>query len=254
MKTRSYFFLAFFAVLMLGCQLTTPMTGPQPTATAPAPACEICFDYSGLATRLMVETVPAVPESSPDGPYWEGTPQFRRLTLLGYPVTQSLRQPQLFVFAIADLAPANEAMAKYAEDLKTLLQTKSAGQQIPFLPISNESQLFRARMEFVDFKGGQGVLFLTQINQGLGPVNNSELIYAFQGLTNDGKYYVSAILPVTHPDLPADFETGMKTMPPVEEYVKYHSDMIDWLYNQPADSFKPSLEVLSNMIRSIEIK
>ncbi len=117
MKTRSFFFFAFFAVLLLGCQLTTSSTGPQPTATTSAPACEICFDYSGLASQVSLETVPAAPKSSPDGPYWEGTPQYRRLTLLGYSVTQHMRQPQINVYAIADLAPANETMAKFAEDL-----------------------------------------------------------------------------------------------------------------------------------------
>jgi hypothetical protein len=31
-----------------------------------------------------------------------------------------------------------------------------------------------------------------------------ELVYTFQGLRDDGKWYVSAILPVNHPSLSAD--------------------------------------------------
>ena len=60
------------------------------------------------------------------------------------------------------------------------------------------------QVQYLDFKSGTGVRFLTQFNNGMAPVNNHDLIYTFQGLTSDGKYYIAAVLPVTHPDLPAN--------------------------------------------------
>jgi hypothetical protein len=255
MKTRSTILLAAAALLLFGCQLTAvaPTPTPLPPST-PVPVGnpgEVSLDYSAIASNISLETVPAT-TATPGGPYWEGTPEYFRYTLQGYPVSNHNRAPQLFIFKVADLAPANEAMAGYAADLQTLLQNHQAGNQIPFLPISSESQMFRARMEFVDFKSGQGVIFLTRLGQGIVPINNSDLILAFQGLTYDGKYYLSAILPVTLPDLPADAASGQ--LPDFNELPAYLNDTIKMLEDQPAGSFTPSLETLNALIRSIEVK
>ncbi len=250
MKTKLLILLTVSMLILAGCNFAAPTTSPQPTDTPSGNPGDISFDFSPVAQNVSLENVAAVPATE-GGPFWEGTPQYRRLTLQGYPVTGNAFQPQIYVYAVADLAPANEAMAKYAADLQALLQTRQAGNQLPFLPLSNLAQLVRARMEFVNFKSGQGVQFLTQLSQGIGPINNSELIFAFQGLTSDGKYYIAAILPVTHPELPADAAGAQQSL---EDYSAYRSSIIDWLDTQPAGSFTPSLDALSAMIRSIEVK
>ena len=63
------------------------------------------------------------------------------------------------------------------------------------LPLMNAVQQMHTRVEYVQFKGGEGVSYLAQYAQGPVPVNNGELFYTFQGLTDDGEFYVSAILP-----------------------------------------------------------
>ena len=109
-------------------------------------------------------------------------------------------------------------------------------------------------MEFPDFKSGKGVQFLTQLNQGMGLISNNELIYSFQGLTNDGKYYIAAILPVTHPELPADPKAGEGQIQDLNDYPAYRSSMITLLDQQPAGSFTPDLSKLDALVRSIEDK
>ena len=255
MKTRSSILLAAAALLLFSCQLTAvaPTPTPLPPST-PVPVGnpgEVSLDYSAVAQNISLETVPAA-AATPGGPYWEGAPAYLRYTLQGYPVTTNPRMPQIFIFKVADMAPANAAMAQYAADLQTLLQNHQAGNQIPFLPISSESQMFRACMEFVDFKNGQGVVFLTLLGQGVKLVNNSDLILAFQGLTNDGKYYLSAILPVTQADLPADGASGQ--LPDMSGLSSYLNNTIKMLDDQPAGSFTPSLEALNALVRSIEVK
>jgi hypothetical protein len=162
-----------------------------------------------LVQNLTIETVIEAPAKL-DAPYWEGMPQYRRLTLQGYPVGNHLFKPQVFVYPVADLAKANETAGKAAADLQALLQTRQAGDQLPLLPLSNATQVLHAQMQTLDFKNGKGFRFLTQFAQGMVAVKNHEWIYTFQGLTSDGKYYVAAILPVTNPGLPGSSKLSDK--------------------------------------------
>ena len=102
---------AILALLLSACQpgnVATSLPTVQPTASMPAtqaptatqpPAStpsDISLDLSGLAKDLTVETVPAVPASA-GGPIWEVLPQYRRVTLQGYPVTDHLMKAQIFI-------------------------------------------------------------------------------------------------------------------------------------------------------------
>ena len=44
-----------------------------------------------------------------------------------------------------------------------------------------------SQVQYLDFKNGTGVRYLTQFDQGILPINNYELVYTYQGLTSDGK-------------------------------------------------------------------
>ena len=44
---------------------------------------------------------------------------------------------------------------------------------------------------------GKGVRFVTAFGEGLSGLSNDSLYYVFNGLTDDGLYHVSAILPIT---------------------------------------------------------
>ena len=245
------------AILLSGCApaATTLPTQPLPQPTQPSneTAGDIALDYTTVAQNVTLEAVPAE-AASPDGPFWEGAPAYHLMTLQGYPVANHQRKPQIFIYPAGDLASANENSSKIAADLQALLQTQQAGNQLPFLPLGNDVQLMHAHVEFLDFKSGKGVHFLTQFNQGMGPINNYELIYTFQGLTSDGKYYIAAILPVTNPELPADPKAGEEQTQTLNDYPVYRSSMITLLDQQPAGSFTPDLSKLDALIRSIEVK
>jgi hypothetical protein len=222
----------------------------QPSGGAPA---DITLDYSVVSQDVTVETVAAQPESA-GGPYWEVAPQYRRLTLQGYPVANHLLKPQIFIYPVGDLASANENAAKIAADLQTLLQTQQTGDRLPFLPLINASQVMHAQVQYLDFKSGKGVRFLAQFDQAPLPVNNYELIYTFQGLTGDGKYYIAAVLPLTNPELPAGPQVGEQQAKALNDFPGYLSGIVTLLNRQPAGSFTPGLDKLDALIRSIEVK
>ena len=109
---------AVFSLLITACQpvivatdvppeqpTATVMAEPMPTATQPPAASSsgISLDYTDLAQDISVETIDAVPARA-DGPWWEAKPNHRLVTLQGYPVTNHLLKPQIFIYPVADLA------------------------------------------------------------------------------------------------------------------------------------------------------
>lgn len=255
------------ALLLAACQapaaLTPPVSDPsappEPTAPAadPTPASktgEFSFDVSGAAQGWTGELAAAVPPG-PDRMGWEAMPQHHRAALQGYPVTAHRMQPQIFVYPVDELAAFNPAAAQAAADLQNLLisRTPPAG-ALPQLPLSNDIQALHARVVFLDFQNGSGAAYLTQSNQGPVKINNASLIYTFQGLTADGKFYVAAVLPVTHPNLPAAEQVYSDDPAILAGFQAYLADTAAWLEQQPPASFTPSLSVLDDLIRSIRVE
>ncbi len=244
-------------LLLSACGPAIPATESQPTQT-PAQPTEaaadapggVSLDYSAVAQNVTVETVAAQPASA-DAPSWAAGPEYRRLTLEGYPVANHLHKPQVFVYPAGELASANEGMGQMAVDLAALLQTQQVGDHLPFLPLFNAAQVMHAQVEYLDFQNGKGVRFLTQFDQAPLPINNYELFYTFQGLTSDEKYYIAAILPVTHPDLPADDQVNEDLLNDFQGYLTDTAAMLD---QQPAESFTPNLNQLDALIRSLDVK
>ena len=123
----------------------------------------------------------------------------------------------------------------------------------------NAGQIFSAHMQLIDFKSGKGVRFLTQYDQYAAPVNNHELVYEFQGLTNDGKYYIVAVLPVSSSILPEDEKPespvppGGVPLPASVPDASYYDAVTQALNGMYPDSFNPSLFQLDTLISSITV-
>jgi hypothetical protein len=240
-----------------------PTTTLEPTATV-APAAttvntpdgslHLSLDTGSLATGLQTDTVAAVPAGD-NVPFWEVLPEYTRVTLQGYPISNHLMQPQVFVYPVKDLQQANEGAGAMVASLQTLLQSPREVKTVPFLPLFNASQVMHTRLQPLDFKGGKGLRYLTQFNQGPVPINNSELFYSYQGLTSDGKYYVAAVLPVTQPGLPADGEVTGKEPPEfASDFPVYLANVVRALDSQAPNTFTPNLTQLDAVMSALEIK
>lgn len=258
MKNNIVLFVAVTLLLLSACQMQVTSIQP-PAATQPAvpqqssTTGEIALDYSALAQHVNIETVPAQAATAED-PWWAAAPAYRLITLQGYPVSSHQSEPQIFVYPAGELGSANENMGKVATELQALLQTQQFGEPLPFLPLINAKQVIHPQLQNLDFKDGKGIRFVTLYSQGLVPVNNYELIYTFQGLTSDGKYYVAAVLPVTHPQLPNEPTVNEQLTGVGQDYQNYISRTASLLNEEPANSFMPDLNKLDALIRSLEIK
>ncbi len=217
-------------------------------------AMEFSMNLNNLADRFQSDIIPAVSESE-NPPYWLLMPEYTQITLEGYPISQHSMQAKIYIYPVEELIATNEAAGKVVETLRTLLQDPQEIKDMPFLPLMNQVQVMHTQIQYLEFKNGQGLRYLTEFGQGMVPLNNYELFYTFQGLTNDGKYYVAAILPVNHPNLPLDVKlTGGEPVEFYNDFPTYVKNVANSLNTKAASSFSPELTQLEVMMTSIEIK
>lgn len=256
------------SLLLLACSQApsptatlNPLVTPIPQATAEpttipvsGEALELSLDTGRIATSFQGETVEAK-SAGESTPYWEIMPEYTRVILQDYPISNHLMQPQIFIYPVEALKKVNESAEQNVVLLQSQLQLHEDISALPFLPLLNARQLMHAHVKNLDFKNGQGLRYLTWYSQGVVPVNNYELIYTYQGLTGDGNFYVAAVLPVNHPSLPAD-GTITSNEPPEfnSNYDAYLTNVVTNIDQQAANTFFPGIIQLDAMISSLEIK
>lgn len=202
-----------------------------------------------------------------DAPWWQKTPGHQQIMLGDYYVLQGkFHQPQIYVYpaqAYAELVPtAFESLHR----LNNILSNPDAQikvDQLPAVPFLNAQPVFAANIKALSFQNGAGVRFLTQYAQFPAPVNNHELFYHFQGVTQDGAYYILAIFPITAPGLAATSEKaaalplGGIAYPdmanPNADWLGYYAAAADLLNGISSDTFTPSINKLDLLIQSIKV-
>jgi hypothetical protein len=241
-------------------------TQPPPTATGPQkeqPSISPNVSYEGisfyrdpaLAGSVDMLTIPEE-QGTADAPLWTANPTYYNFTFGSYLPQGTFHQPELYVYPLADYIALAPEVAAIAYDLQQILASQPGEPgEIPFLPFFNAAQFFQAQVAYLDFQSGSGVRFLTMYGQSTWPVDNYSLFYTFQGLTSDQKYYVAAIFPVNHPDLPDDGSevVGDDWLGFDENFPNYLEDTAAQLDAYPADSFTPDLTQLDALIQSIQI-
>jgi hypothetical protein len=238
----------------------------QPASEIGQPSCDRAnFSYNGVCLTIDSavaqsgngETVAAMPPQ-PDGAWWDVNPEYRRITLNGYVLNDTFHTPAINIYPIKDYAAMAEGAATALKDLNALLQNQPAspGETLPFLPTWNAGQVFHCCTAYIKFQNGTGVRYLTEYAQYAAPANNHDLFYSFQGLTADGNWYISAILPISNTILPASYDSldaaDMEKI--TQDYESYREAIVKTLEDQPAETFKPLLSQLDGMIASLLVQ
>lgn len=269
---QKLFVLCMAAILIISCNLPlsatpiplteTPIVLPTNTTSAGSNVTLNNVSFSiplGVAQGADSEVVPAA--SGIEAGPWSIAPDHLRFQLTGYQLQGKFSEPQISVYPTDEYAQMYPTAAEQIQRLKDILAgTEITKDVTPGVPFYNAGQLFAAQLQRIDFKGGRGVRFLTQYDQYPAPINNREMFYHFQGLTNDGKYYVIAILPVTSSILAEDEKpespvpAGGVPIPaqtgPDQGYYEAVTKALDAMY---PDSFNPSLFQLDALIQSITV-
>ncbi|MBM3151465.1 MAG: hypothetical protein FJZ96_04550 [Chloroflexi bacterium] len=274
---RTILSLTCLALVILACSFP-----PTATPTLPPPATE-----PPAGTESPVETVPPVPitnvtcnvlslyldpalassyscqivpESAGE---FEVYPTYTELTLVGYPLADKFFTPHISVYPIErysellpDLVPGRYMGLINLIALGVPPFVASFTTSIPFLPNFNAAQVFYAREAVLPFGSGNGIRFMTEYAQYFAPVNNHDLFYTYQGATSDMLYWVSVILPINHPTLPANADNppgGMTWEDFSNNYEPYITGMVSQLNMEAPDSYTPSITALDALVNSIVI-
>jgi len=189
---------------------------------------------------------------------WFSLPERVVFSLEDYPIEGAFHEPQILVMRIEDLLEVNSDIAPALDELKEALEAQARNiERVPFvMPGFNAAQMITTQVVYLPFESGRGVRFVTQYGQAAWPINNHDLFYAFQGLTDDGEYLVTAVLPVTHPSLPADGESAIG-----EDYEAFIAGFEASLAAtkalldaQAPDTFIPGLLDLDGMMGSLKVE
>lgn len=234
---------------------------------------------SALAPWVEARTVSAVPVND-QGLYAESQPAYAQIRFRGFhggrPYDLPLlpagdRVAQVRVFQTADFRgfgdDSPQGFLKQLAALQDLLemgidparcaQPIIGEPALPFLPWINMQQTFCAQPMMIAFKNGRGIRYLSYYAQGPNPVLDREVFYTFQGLSDDDQYYIAAFFPVetgifpTEP--PACPQCGEPGYDPFAEWATVLGEQLVQLNAQLEAEFVPSLRVLDNLVRSIEI-
>lgn len=266
----------FSVILLAACQAapnpvtptTPPVAGPSP-AQASAAASPIAppldtppnFTFSGISfsdgdtPQALKWMGRLVPRDLPDG-----LPEHIDIALAN-PDPGGFVQAHILVLPAAGL---DETAALRA--FRDRHPAASTAEPIPMIVpgdlLNGCRQVFAARASYMAFQGGDGVRFLTQYQcDPPGLVTNWSLAYAFQGLTSDGQFYVSVMLPIRHPSLPSKGK-DMSKIPGFDavtnrytgDFAAYIGGVTAALDAAPPESFKRSLTELDSIVRSLSVK
>ncbi len=137
---------------------------------------------------------------------------------------------------------------------------------VPVYPIPNALELIQVRTQYFDAAWGSGIFFATAFSSGVEEYpDNSSLTYLFEGLSKDGKYFVSAVFKVTHPKLdssgydPHLVSASGPTGSPVRQANQKKATAATakaqaFLAGQPDDAFQPSLGKLWRWVSTLTFR
>lgn len=229
-----------------------------------------------------------------DGKPADVVPEHPSFTLIGYPRIRDGRpsDPEIKVFSVAgfrsalhnestelakvtyppmeDLGPAVDAEVRILKQLVAAkpdstavgrFLAKARGHQgcsteMPFLPLWEACMAFVGHVNYVNFKNGHGVFFLTQWDTETTQISNDGLEYAYQGISDDGKYWVYAEFSVIAPVLPNGDEADVMAWNEKnyllshqsKQYQDYARPVIGRLEALSANKFQPNLNLLEQLV------
>jgi hypothetical protein len=128
--------------------------------------------------------------------------------------------------------------------------TKAPKTPLPDYPPRNAAHVLEARLSYLDASWGSGLFFVSQFTQDVATPNNEELVYLFQGLSKDSKYFVSADFCVTHPKVPKRLGEAPGEQEEAEKITERIARTLD---KEPDNSFRPSLRAIRDWIATLKI-
>ncbi len=217
---------------------------------------------AGLASGADSEIGAAI--EAPDGYYTaSNAPAFTRVILKDYPVLSSddFYKPEVRIYPAAEYTAMSLWAAETLKRLQNVLANPSSPLENDILPnvafMGSAAQNYAAQVKILPFQNGNGVRMISHYAQYPAPISQNESFYHYEGLTQDGKYYVVVEMPLILPiysDGNNPGENGI-TYPADRnnpaEMVAYYKSMTNLLNSAGQETFKPTLAQLDALVQSI---
>jgi len=233
------------------------MADPDPEDPA-APPYETYFEQDGIRLyydpQLFLDVEPpmeTIPAADGADMYELAHPAFVHFDLY-------MEQAQVYIAPVEEYEEVADFAPGIVADLYRLNDSlKNYSDCVPELPLDMffrmcDHQQFNANLAQLDFENGSGVRFVSVYGiHDVSPVDNENLVYVFQGFTDDGKYYLKAIVRILHSQLPEMGET------PAEIYaegVAAYFDEFEALFNENEADFAPDLEWIDAFLASLWVE
>ena len=217
----------------------------------------VSFEYPPALFSGVNAQIAPWETGDPNTPGWPGpVPEHYSFEFGGYPLQDTFHEPRILIYPIQDYAAVNPPAGDIALELDEILRESRVNETpLPFLPMWNAAQVFVARSNILPFGSGQGIRYLTCYAQAALPIDNFCLFYTYQGLTRDGKYYISAIFPVNLAALEqAEVKGQFKQDFQGEDYQAYLSYISSLLNDARAEDFTPNLNDLDGLVESMVVE
>lgn len=211
-----------------------------------------------LGAKPVVKTVAAVklasPDDKPDGvapKHWEINFGPNGATLYIFPTSEGKLSAAEFRKLYPNTPESAAALAKL------LKAPANKAINIPVLPWQDASTPFEAQRKQLTLKDGKAIRYIAEYLIEPDVIDSARLVYSAQGLTNNGKYYVSLVAPLKTSALPAKGDVSKMSRAASDKFSKdfpqYGKQVGVKLEALPATAFTPNLDSLDALVDSIVI-
>lgn len=131
----------------------------------------------------------------------------------------------------------------------------SSSPDLPHLPVVPAEQGMLARAAYVDLPGLAGVRYITTFTLAAVPFVADDFVYTFQGLTDDGLWYVSAEFRVRPNGFPDKIgrRAERRLLSSAARYTAYLRASVAKLDAATPESFTPSLAAIDALVASLTV-
>ncbi len=166
-------------------------------------------------------------------------------TIYVYPVEKMAGMPDH-----AERLAALQALLETRSDLEPYMAAVETERTLPFLPIFPAGQVLRARARTVETPAVSGISFITAYAQAREPFLADQFLYTFQGLSADGRYYVSVLLPLDTALFPAEPDPNFGPLELEADVAGYMQASVAALNAAAPGDFTPALDSLDALVDS----
>ena len=212
----------------------------------------VSFSYDHtLAETVSPENDPGMVDEANE--FWNIPPHLK-FTFSNWILAEAFHDAAIRVYPAENFRAVNSSISDHLDNLQMVIDTQPGDHDdIRVGDLFNAAQFIRSQVDYLDFQNGRGVRFLSQYGQAAWPIGWPHLFYTFQGLTDDGAFYISIILPVHHPSLPYPDDVVMDDAF-YDYFVNYRTEIQTQLNGEDPASFEPTLLILDALVETLLVE